>query len=61
MFYRRKLILAILEVFGGKLPKINLQKLIFLVTNRQPKPVYEFIPFKFGSYSYSANADFTAM
>ena len=61
MFYRRKLILAIIEMFGGKLPKINLQKLVFLVTNRQSKPVYEFIPFKFGSYSYSANADFTAM
>jgi uncharacterized protein (DUF488 family) len=34
MFYRRKLILALLEVFGGKLMKINLQKVLFLVTQR---------------------------
>lgn len=61
MFYRRKLVLAILETFGGTLPKINLQKILFLVTNRQDKPAYDFIPYKFGSYSYSANADLTAM
>ena len=61
MFYRRKIILALLEVFGGRLPKINLQKLLFLITHRQSKPAYEFIPYKFGSYSYSANADLTAM
>lgn len=61
MFYRRKLILAILQIFGGKLVKINLQKLLFLTTNKQTKPEYDFIPYKFGSYSYSANADLTAM
>ena len=61
MFYRRKLILAIIETFGGRLPKINLQKILFLVTNRQTVPAYDFIPYKFGSYSYSANADLTAM
>jgi hypothetical protein len=61
MFYRRKLALAILEVFGGKLPKINLQKLLFIVTNKQAKPAYDFIPYKFGCFSYSANADLKAM
>jgi uncharacterized protein (DUF488 family) len=61
MFYRRKLILALLEVFGGKLMKINLQKVLFLVTQRQAKPSYDFVPFKFGCYSFSANADLTAM
>ena len=61
MFYRRKLILALLEAFGGKLPKINLQKLLFIVTNRQSKPAYDFVPYKFGCYSYSANADLKAM
>jgi uncharacterized protein (DUF488 family) len=61
MFYRRKLILAILEVFGGKLPKINLQKLLFIVAKRQTKPAYDFVPYKFGCFSYSANADLKAM
>ena len=61
MFYRRKLILSILELFGGEMSKINLQKILFLVTNRQVKPAYDFIPYKYGAYSYSANADLTAM
>ena len=61
MFYRRKMILALLEVFGGKLMKINLQKVLFLITQRQAKPAYDFVPFKFGCFSFSANADLAAM
>ncbi len=61
MFYRRKVILALLELFGGELEKIRLQKLLFLFSQRQGKPEYEFIPYKFGCYSYSANADLTKM
>jgi uncharacterized protein (DUF488 family) len=38
-----------------------LQKLLFLFTQRQVKKEYDFIPYKFGCYSYSANADLTAM
>lgn len=41
--------------------KIRLQKLLFLFTNKQGKAEYDFIPYKFGCYSYSANADMTAM
>jgi uncharacterized protein (DUF488 family) len=61
MFYRRKIILALLQLFDGQLEKIRLQKLLFLLTNKQIKAEYEFIPYKFGCYSYSANADMTAM
>lgn len=61
MFYRRKIILALLQLFEGQLEKIRLQKLLFLFTNKQTKAEYEFIPYKFGCYSYSANADMTAM
>jgi len=61
MFYRRKIILALLQAFEGKLPKISLQKLLFLFANRQTKPDYDFVPYKFGCYSFSANADLTAM
>ncbi|MBJ7429126.1 MAG: DUF488 domain-containing protein [Bacteroidia bacterium] len=61
MFYRRKIILALLQLFEGKLDKIRLQKLLFLFTKRQTKTEYDFIPYKFGCYSYSANADMTAM
>jgi uncharacterized protein (DUF488 family) len=61
MFYRRKIILALLQIFDGQLDKIRLQKLLFLFTKKQAKAEYEFIPYKFGCFSYSANADMTAM
>ena len=61
MFYRRKVILALLQLFDGQLDKIRLQKLLFLFSNSQAKAEYEFIPYKFGCYSYSANADMTAL
>jgi uncharacterized protein YwgA len=61
MFYRRKAILSLLQLFDGQLEKIRLQKLLFLFAQRQAKAEYDFIPYKFGCYSYSANADMTAM
>ena len=61
MYYRRKIILALLQSFEGKMDKISLQKLLFLFTHRQEKAVYEFIPYRLGCYSYSANADLTTM
>jgi len=61
MFYRRKLILALLQVFGGRLEKINLQKLLFLVCNKQEEPDYDFIPYLYGCFSHSAKADLFTM
>jgi len=61
MFYRRKIILVLLQLFEGELEKIRLQKLLFLFTQRQEKAAYDFIPYKFGCFSYSANADLTTM
>ena len=61
MFYRRKIILALLQACDGSLPKISLQKLLFLFANRQVKPSYDFVPYYYGCYSFSANADLTAM
>ena len=61
MFYRRKIILSLLQAFGGKLDRISLQKLLFLFTDRQEKTDYDFIPYRYGCYSFSANADMTAM
>jgi uncharacterized protein (DUF488 family) len=61
MFYRRKLILGLLQAFGGRLEKINLQKLLFLVCSEQTDPAYDFVPYLYGCYSYSAGADLNAM
>lgn len=61
MFYRRKIILGLLEAFGNELEKIRLQKLLFLLSRQQAMPDYDFVPYKFSCYSFSANADLTAM
>jgi hypothetical protein len=61
MFYRRKLILALLQAFDNQLEKLSLQKLLFLFTQQQGTPSYDFVPYKFGCYSFSANADLKAM
>src|SRR5580698_10844635 len=61
MFYRRKIILALLESQNGSIEKIALQKLLFLFSKKQQKPEYDFVPYLFGCYSFSANADLKAM
>ncbi|HNP95379.1 MAG TPA: DUF488 domain-containing protein, partial [Cyclobacteriaceae bacterium] len=50
-----------MQLFEGHLNKIRLQKLLFLFTIKQSKAAYHFIPFRYGCYSYSANADLTTM
>ena len=50
-----------LQLFDGQLDKIRLQKLLFLFTLEQSKPEYNFVPYKYGCYSYSAKADLTTM
>lgn len=61
MFYRRKIILALIELLGGEVEKLRFQKLLFLYAMRKQNPEYDFVPYKFGCYSYSANADMKAM
>lgn len=61
MFYRRKIILALIELLGGEVKKLRFQKLLFLYSMKKKNPEYDFIPYKFGCYSYSAKADMNAM
>ena len=61
MYYRRKVLLALLENSGGRLSKTDLQKLLFLFTNLQDEPVYDFLPFKYGCYSPLATQDLKTM
>lgn len=61
MFYRRKIVFALFEKLNGRLDKTRLQKLMFLLTKRQKNPEYDFVPYKFGCYSYSLKADLKAM
>jgi len=61
MFYRRKIILSLFQLCNGNIEKTKLQKLLFLYSQRKRESEYDFIPYKFGCYSYSANADLITM
>lgn len=61
MYYRRKVLLALLSQCGGKIEKLKLQKLLLLFCSKQQNPAYDFVPYKFGCFSFGANADLVAM
>lgn len=60
MFYRQKLMLALLNAFGGELERTDFQKYLFLYTQIcQPegKRDYDFVPYKYGCFSFQSYAD----
>ncbi|MDI2113086.1 DUF488 domain-containing protein [Commensalibacter nepenthis] len=58
LFKRQKLLLAILQVFGGRLSSLDLQKYLFLYTqNYQEIKSYDFVPYKYGCFSFQSYAD----
>jgi len=61
MYYRRKIILGLLEAFNGKLKKTDFQKLLFILSRYQGKPSYEFVPYKYGCFSFQSYADLRTM
>ncbi len=62
MYYRRKIVLSLLQVFNDELDKIQVQKLLFLYSRYKTKrKSYDFIPYKFGCFSFQANADLNTL
>lgn len=61
MYYRRKYILALIQEFGGSLDNLNFQKLLFLGTRRQEKKAFDFVPYRYGCFSFQANQDLNTM
>lgn len=61
LYYRRKILLALLEMFGGKLSAIQLQKYLFLFTRNQMTRAFSFVPYKYGCFSFQANQDMTTL
>ncbi len=58
VFKRQKALLALLELFGGKLSKIELQKYMFLyVEEFSEVQHYAFVPYHYGSFSYEMYKD----
>lgn len=61
IYYRRRLVLGMLEYFGGELDDASLQKTLFLVTRRQSVKSYDFVPYICGCYSFLAHQDLLTM
>ena len=58
MYYRRKLLLSILQkAKNKKIEKISLQKVLFLISQKQSKPCFDFVPYKYGCFSFQSNKD----
>jgi uncharacterized protein (DUF488 family) len=58
IFDRQKRLLALLDTHGGEVNKLDFQKLLFLYcVNIERIPSYEFVPYKFGGFSFTSYAD----
>ncbi|MFA5265003.1 MAG: DUF488 domain-containing protein [Opitutaceae bacterium] len=58
LFARQRLLLALLHSLGGRMAHTDFQKLLFLYTKEwEAEPSYEFVPYKFGGFSFTSYAD----
>lgn len=58
LFNRQKLLLGLLEALGGNVGAIDFQKHLFLFTRLYEQiRSFEFVPYRFGCYSFQAAAD----
>ena len=58
---RKKIILAILEKMGGRLSAIQMQKYLFLYTKLGGEKIYDFVPYRYGCFSFQANKDILSL
>lgn len=56
-YYRQRFLLALLELAGGQLSKMDFQKLLFLSQQEIERPHYDFVPYHYGCYSFQAQSD----
>lgn len=58
IFERQKRLLALLCVHGGEVGKLDFQKLLFLYCmSTEDEPSYDFVPYKYGGFSFTSYAD----
>jgi len=57
MYYRRKILLALIEVFGGSLQSTDCEKLLFNFCQETRKNHYDFFPYKYGPFSFLSYYD----
>ena len=57
LFERQRLLLTLLDALGGRSGPTDFQKLLFLYTREESEPSYEFVPYRFGCFSFTSYAD----
>lgn len=57
MYYRRKVLLALIEIYGGSLRRTDCEKLLFNFCQVAGKNHYDFFPYKFGPFSFISYFD----
>jgi uncharacterized protein (DUF488 family) len=57
VYYRRKILLALLEAFGGSLRSTDCEKLLFNFCQQTGKNHYDFFPYQFGPFSFMSYYD----
>lgn len=56
--YRHKTLIRLLSAFGGHLSNTDFQKYLFLFTQEyEQEPSFEFVPYRFGGFSFQSYAD----
>lgn len=56
-FKRQKWLLLLLQEVGSRLSRTDFQKLLFLVSQDQDEPHFDFVPYRYGCFSYQAMTD----
>lgn len=58
IFDRQKRLLALLDALGGEVGNLDFQKLLFLYCREvDPAHPYDFVPYRFGGFSFTSYAD----
>ncbi len=57
LFDRQRRLLALLDALGAPVGRLDFQKLLFLWCQESSNPAYEFVPYKFGAFSFTSYAD----
>ena len=58
LFNRQKVLVGLLHALGGKIGNLDFQKLLFLYCHEaESESSYDFVPYKFGAFSFTSYAD----
>ncbi len=58
LYRRHRYLLSLLEAIGGQASNTDFQKLLFLFSKESDEPpLYEFVPYKYGAFSFTSYAD----